>query len=251
MAEVADEALHLLSTSASRWRTLRASGREWRDTAVASEAWQAQLERKRAEGQNFSVLSSSSQATLPLPDQTDERWQLWLAGTWKRAVFAVGRADVDVVFHGTTWWSNGDGISRTNGGTPNYGHGEGPGEHLVSTAGYPALIEVGTATGGSRIGRETLDVNATIRRGLPRRRGRGLHGLVIGEADEILISIDRERGVILFAESWFKGMPYRILEVERVAFDEQLRPETFEIAPLPGLHWVDVGHDGRRTGGPD
>jgi hypothetical protein len=80
-----------------------------------------------------------------------------------------------------------------------------------------------------RIGRETLDVKATIRRGLTRRRGRGLHGLVIGDADEIHISIDRERGVILFAESWFKGVPYRILEAERIAFDEQFGPETLRL----------------------
>lgn len=34
--------------------------------------------------------------------------------------------------------------------------------------------------------------------------------------------------MILFAESWFKGQPYRILEMEKVAFDEPLGPETFE-----------------------
>jgi hypothetical protein len=120
---------------------------------------------------------------LPRPDETDEQWQLWIAGTWKRAIFAVGRSDVDVVFHGPTWWSNGQGISRTNGGSLNNGHGEGPGEHLLSTVEYPALIDVESAKVGSRINRETIDIKATGRRGLPRRRGRGLHGLVIGDAD--------------------------------------------------------------------
>lgn len=248
MAEMADEAQNLLSTSASRWHTFRCSGREWRDSALASEAWHAQLERKRAEGQSFSVISNRS--TLPRPDQTDERWRLWIAGTWRRAIFSAGRSDVDVVFSGPTWWSNGHGISRTKGGSLNNRHGEGPGEHLVSTAEYPALIEIGSATVGSRIGRETLDVKATIRHGLSRRRGRGLHGLVIGDAEEIHMSIDRERGVILLAESWFKRQPYRILEMESVAFDEPLGPEAFRIEPLPGLHWVDLGHDGRRADGP-
>jgi hypothetical protein len=248
MAEAAEEALNLLSTSASRWHTLWASGREWRDTALASEAWHAQLERRRAEGQSFSVISS--QSTLPRPDQTDEQWQLWIAGSWTRAIFVAGHSDVDVVFDGSTWWSNGHDISRTNGGALNHGHGEGPGTQLVSTVEYPALIEIRTGTVGSRIGRETLDVKATTRRGLPRRRGRGLHGLVIGDADEIHLSIDRERGVILCAESWFTGQPYRILKMDKVAFDEPLGPETFVIAPLPGLHWVDLAHDGRRAGGP-
>ena len=227
---------------------MQARGREWRSTALASQAWEAQLERKRAEGHHFSVFGVQSKEQRP--DETDEGWSLWIAGSWKRASFVVGRETTDVVFHGSTWWSNGYGFSRTNGGSPNSAHGEGPGEYLVSTVEYPALIEIGTATVGSRIGRETLDVKATIRRGLPRRRGRSLHGLVIGDADEIHMSIDRERGVILFALSWFKGQPYRILEMDKVAFDEQLGPETFEIAPLPGLHWVDLGHDGRRAEGP-
>jgi hypothetical protein len=73
---------------------------------------------------------------------------------------------------------------------------------------------------------------------------------VIGDADEIHMSIDRERGVILFAESWFADRPYRILEIDRVAFDEPLGPETFAIVPLPGLHWVDLAQDGRPASGP-
>jgi hypothetical protein len=245
---MADEARELLSTSTSRWRTVRATGREWRSTGLVSQAWAAQLERKRDEGQHFSVIGVQSKE--PRPDETDEEWSLWIAGSWKRASFVVGRETTDVVFHGPTWWSNGFGFSRTNGGSVNSAHGEGPGEHLVNTVAYPALIEVGTATVGSRIGRETLDVEATIRRGLPLRRDGSLHGLVIGDADQIHMSIDRERGVILLAESWFKGQLYRVLEMEKVAFDEPLGPEAFEIAPLPGLHWVDLGNDGRRADGP-
>jgi hypothetical protein len=57
-------------------------------------------------------------------------------------MFAAGRSEVDVVFHHSTWWSNGRGISRTNGGSLNLGHGEGPGEHLVNTAEYCPLIEI-------------------------------------------------------------------------------------------------------------
>ena len=235
---MADEALDLLSTSGSRWRSLRASGREWRDTALASQAWHAQIERKRAEGQNFSLIRSQSKA--PRPEETDEHWRLWIAEPWRRAAFVAGRGDVDVVFHGATWWSNGHGVSRTNGGALNSGHGEGPGEHLVSTADYPPLIEIEDVAAGSWLGRQTLDAKVSIRRGLSRRRGPGLHGLVIGDADEILLAIDRERGVILHAASWFRGSVYRVLEMDDVGFDEHLPPKTFEISPLPGLEWQDV-----------
>jgi hypothetical protein len=217
---------------------LHAKGREWRNIVLASEAWQAQLDRKRAEGQNFSVISSRS--TRPRPDEIDEPWRIWIAGPWKRAIFTVGPSEVDVVFHGSTWWSNGPEISSTNGGSLNIGHGEGPGEHLVSTAEYPALIEVHEVTTGTRLGRQTLEAKAGIRHGLPHRRGRGLHGLVIGDADEVLLSIDRERGVILYAASWFRGSIYRVLEMNEVSFDEELRPGAFETTPLHGLDWVNL-----------
>ncbi len=242
MADLADEALDLLSSSASRWHTLWARGREWRDTALSSAAWKAQLDRRRGEGQTISLITNK--ATSPRPDQTDEPWRLWIADDWRRANFVAGGSEVDVVFHGAEWWSNGHGTSRTNGGAPNYGHGQGPGQHLVDTAEYPPLIGVTNVAVGSLLRRETLDVMATARRELPRRRGLGLHGLVIGDVDEIELSVDRERGVILRATSWFGGSPCRIIEMTEVTFDEELPVATFEIAPLPGLDWLDVGEGG-------
>ena len=239
MADLADEALDLISTSASRWHALWARGREWRDTALSTAAWKAELDRRRGEGQTPSLITNK--ATSPRPDQMDEPWRLWIADDWRRANFVAGGSEVDVVFHGAEWWSNGHGTSRTNGGAPNYGHGQGPGQHLVDLAGYPRLIEVTSVTAGSLLGRETLDVKATARRGY--RAGEdGTHGLVIGDVDEIELSIDRERGVILRAASWFGGSPCRIMEMTEVAFDEELPVATFEIAPLPGLRWLDVGH---------
>lgn len=235
MADLADEALDLLSTAGSRWHTLRASGREWRHTALASQAWHAQIERRRAEGQSFSSIRSESK--VPRPEETDEEWHLLISGAWRRATFVAGRQNVDVVFHEATWWSNGHGVSRTNAGALNFGHGEGPGEHLVSTGDYPPLIEIRDISAGSWLGRETLDAKVGIRGVLPRRRGRGLHGLVIGDADEIILAIERERGVILRAASWYGGSVYRIIEMKEVAFDEQPPPDAFVIRPLPGPEW--------------
>lgn len=160
MAELAEEARDLLLTSGSRWRTLRARGREWRHTALASAAWQAQLHRKQAEGQRFSVISFRS--TSPRPDEIDEQWRIWIAEPWKRAMFSVGRSEVDVVIHRSIWCSNGHGISLTNGGALNLGHGEGPREHLVSTADYPQLIEIEGVSVGARLGRETLDLKVSF-----------------------------------------------------------------------------------------
>jgi len=233
---MADEALDLLSTSESRWRSLRASGREWRTPALLSDAFQAQLARRRAEGQRFALITNQTDA--PMPDEIEEGWKIWLAESWKRAEFAAGRGSVEVVFHESTWWSNGPGISQTNSGGQDWGHGEGPGEFLIRTADYPPLLEIREVTVDSWLGRQTLVAKASIRRGLEPRRGRGLHGLVIGDADEILLSIDRERGVVLQTKSWFQGSLYRVLEMNDVGFDEEFPPTTFEIRPLHGPGWL-------------
>lgn len=68
-----------------------------------------------------------------------------------------------------------------------------PGANLIRSADYLPFIDVGDISPGSWLGRETLNVTVSIRRGLEVRRGPGLHGLVIGDADPIL-DIDRERG---------------------------------------------------------
>ena len=183
MGQMADEAAEVLSTSGTRWSTLRAAGREWRNTVLSTRAWQAQLERRRAEGQRFTLISN--QATGTRPEEIEGRWSLRLAGPRERATFEAGNDEVDVVFHESTWWSNGHAVSRTNGGAANYGHGKGPGMDLVETAAYPPLIEIREVKEGSRLGRSTLDALVMARRELERRRGRGLHGLVIGDADEI------------------------------------------------------------------
>jgi hypothetical protein len=169
-----------------------------------------------------------------VPDEVEKEWQLWLAGPRKRAKFAAGPGNVDVVFHESTSWSNGLGVSRTNSGASNASDGVGPGEHLIRTADYVPPTEIASVSLGSRLGRETLEVVVRMRHGLERRRGPGLHGLVIGDADPILLDIDRERGVILRAESSYQGSVYLVLETTDVAFDQELPSDTFEIRPLPG-----------------
>lgn len=108
----------------------------------------------------------------------------------------------------------------------------------METTAYPPLIEIREVKGGSRLGRPTLDATVMARRELERRRGRGLHGLVIGDADEIRLSIDRERGVILRTGLVYEGSVYRIVEMTEVGFDEQFPPTTFEIRPVSSDGWI-------------
>ena len=64
-----------------------------------------------------------------------------------------------------------------------------------------------------------------------------LHSLVIGDPDDLLLTVDRQRGVLFRTEARFQGAVYRIVEMTEVDFDEDLPPETFEIRPLPGNDW--------------
>jgi hypothetical protein len=78
---------------------------------------------------------------LPQPTELEQAWTLSLDPPWKRATFMVGAGTVDVVFQGTTWWSNGNGVSRSN-VTTNWGHGLGWGEDLVRTADYVSRLDI-------------------------------------------------------------------------------------------------------------
>jgi outer membrane lipoprotein-sorting protein len=231
------EFFDLLTSSPDRWTTLRMSGREWRDTVLSRQAWDAAIARKQASGMTFTTFTVG-RSDLPQPRELEHAWTLWLAPPWKRATYTVATSTVDVVFHGTTWWSNSRGVSRSSESLDpaKYGHGLGYGEDLVRTRDYVTRLEVEEIGAGSWIDRPTLEVRArAVHR--DRDRAQGLHGLIIGDADRIDLSVDRERGVILRAASWFERSMYRTVEALDVIFDETFPSDAFKIEPLPGQDW--------------
>ena len=238
MTKSESEACDLLASSRLRWKTLRASGREWRNHGLVDQAWQARHARMRAEGRHFTTINVESKTQRSNERSAD--WALWVAPPWRRAQFEVGFEAVDVVFRDSMWWSNGHGISRTNGGSPCTQHGSGPGEDLLRTKDYVDLINITNVGSGEWIGRATLELGVTIRHDLNRTRGPGLHGLVIGDPDRIELTVDEERGVVLRSQTWMGGHLCRAVEVTDVAFDEQFEDGVFEIEPLPGQAWVDL-----------
>jgi hypothetical protein len=204
---------------------------------ISHRAWDAAIARKRASGAAGTTIVLGRR-DVPEPLEFEHTWTLWLAAPWKRATFTVATDTVDVVFHGTTWWGNRGGVSLSN-ESPERArttHGLGDGEDLVRTPDYGTRLEVQEIGAGSWIGRPTLEVRA---RAVHHSgdRGRGLHGLTIGDADRIDLSVDRERGVLLRAASWFEGSMYRTLEALDVAYDETFPSDAFQIEPLPGQNW--------------
>ncbi|HXF74097.1 MAG TPA: hypothetical protein VNO79_16005 [Actinomycetota bacterium] len=236
MSEAAD-ALELMHTAVERWRTLRAAGRAWRHRDRARAAWGRWVSSLRR-GRGRPVASLAGTEREPEPEETEERWRLWLAKPDRgRAEFEVGAETVTVVWVGGTWWSwsASEGVT-TNVGDPHVTHGIGPGAALIDPAGILPAVDLELAGRSSFLGRPTVNVVARpVRVDDEHEEGDdpavGTHGLGVG-ADEYRLVVDAERGVLLRSEAVLEGEPFRLLEVEEVAFDEDLPEGTF--APPAG-----------------
>lgn len=245
MSALETEFFNLLETSESRWTALFIEGRTWFNIEVQSFAWQAKIDRMKANGAIATFRRSDSDeneasgtAIVVEPVDHEETWRLWATPEKRRAKFEVGNELVDVVIEGSTFWSNGHGRSITNGGKANYGHGQGDGQNLIRTAKYAGLLHVVELSEGMRIGRHTIEARVTIVDNEDPHRVPVLHGLTIGDAEVLELSVDRERGVVLCASSQFQGAIYRIVEITEVEFDPNFDLDVFKIEPEFGTEWV-------------
>ena len=235
--------LELLHSSPSLWRTLRASGTEWTEPQLYDEAYHRGLDVKRPpfthSGAKTRSTSVSARSTVsfakdssdnePTADDSGgsaETWRLWIEQPDRRRVgFDVGLEQVTAVWVGDTWWSwSPSGGSATNNGEPNVHHGKGPSEPLIETTALLAELAFEVEGRANLLGREVLKARAT-HRPLPTPR-MALFGLGSG-ADDYLLSVDAERGVVLRSEARLRGKPFKVIEMTEIDFDLPLPPETF------------------------
>jgi outer membrane lipoprotein-sorting protein len=223
-----------MHTSARRWRTIRASGSEWRHPVRSRRAWERLLPRRGSR----SVAIYGSTGERIEPEDVREPWRLWLHQPDRvRAEFMGEDETVTAVIVGDRWWSwSASREVTTNQGDPHHSHGRGPGEALIDASSILPAVEldlVGTAT---FIGRPVFEVIATPS---PidednEESSDWLHAAhdLGGGADEFALMVDAERGVLLRSEARIEGEPFRILEMEAVAFDEDFENDVF--APPAG-----------------
>jgi outer membrane lipoprotein-sorting protein len=245
------DVLELLHDAEPRWTTLRAAGRQWRHNVRASEAFErrfAALEANQPPGSvvRLTATYTPDESHLPIPDENEDHWRLWIErGGRTRAEFAVGEETVSVVFDGPTWWSWSPHMGgMTNRGAENHGHGAGPAAVLIDTSKLLGALRLQFLGVDTLPGRDAFRVRGVPRVRLGHEPNHGLHELGVG-ADDYLLIVDAERGIVLRSEARFRGQPFTVIEVTDVEFDADLPPETWKVAFPEGETFEDVSKRGK------
>ena len=236
------EVLELLHSSPSLWRTLKATGIERTDPSLYHEAFRRgfDLQRPPFGLSGLKTRSTSGSATLGVTftsasgddsslddgDDATEGWRLWIEHPdRRRAEFVAGQEIVTAVWVGDTWWSwSPSQGAMTNNGQPNHSHGKGPSEALIETQALLGALTLEVLGRGQLLGREVLKAMATPRP-LP-MPSMALHGLGPG-ADDYVLAVDAERGVVLRSEARLRGEPFKVIEMTEIVFDLPLPAATF------------------------
>ena len=228
-----DERSEPLLSIAGNWHTFRASGTEWRHHARLAEAFERGS--TPPPGAGIATVSARLSSDVPGPSESEEPWSLWIEKPdLKRAEFMVGSELLTVVFRGADWWSwSASRGARSNDGRTNYSHGEGPSAGLVQSALLPRALQVAEISRGSLLGRDVIHLRGSPRTPTTaedfRLMTRSLHPLGLG-ADEYLLALDAEQGVLLRSEARTAGAPFRVLEMTEIAFDANFDAQTFVLA---------------------
>lgn len=241
------QVLELLHDSDARWRTLRSTGRAWSHNPRRNEIGERRFAAIRAG--DPSGISWTGYVAVgdqpPEPDETDEGWRLWMHGRSRtRLERSTGSGMVTTVQDGPSWWSWSPYTGgRTNRGAANHHLGLGPAAALVDTALLVTALRLELEGSDTLMGRRVFQV-----RGLPRPRREHepdpLSELGLG-ADDYLMSVDAERGILLRTEARLRGLPFFVIEMVEVAFDVDVPDETFTIHIPEGESFEDVSRRSR------
>jgi hypothetical protein len=244
MGELGD-LLELLQGAQPRWRTVRAAGRTWRHQPRANEVFERYFAALKASSAPGSVATFTSAyvpdgSEPPLPDESDDPWRVWMEqGGRSRSESSSRDMSFIVVHDGPTWWSWSSYTgAMTNNGSENHHHGLGPMEVLFDARGLLNALRLESLGRDRLLGREVVRV-----RGLPRPPAYGpefgLHDLGVG-ADDYVLAIDAQTGVVLSAQARLRELPFIVIEMTEVEFDIDLPPETFTIDLPEGEVFEDV-----------
>jgi outer membrane lipoprotein-sorting protein len=245
------DVLELLHDAEPRWTTLRAVGCQWRHNARASEVFErhfAALEANQPSGSvvRLTATHTPDESHPPIPDESEDHWRLWIErGGRMRSEHSFGDESTTVVFDGPTWWSWSPRMGgMTNRGAENHRCGVGPAGVLIDTAAVLSAVRLQFLGEDTLLGRDVFRVLGVPRARLGLEPDHGLHEVGAG-ADDYLISVDAERGVVPRIEARFREQPFTVIEMTEVEFDADLPLETFTIVLPEGETFEDVSQRGK------
>jgi hypothetical protein len=227
MGELGD-LLELLHGARNRFTTVRGTVRTWSHTARQAAAF------GRLDGTAYAPLEGSG------PDTSESLARVWLAGPDRAREEQEEPDGTRVgVQRGAYWWQY-DGVDEAFSNEGDSSHGAdigGPLRSLVDTSTVIGLLDFERLGAGERAGRRTIRVRA-LPRVLPRHDAWALMRLGAAGADDLLLDVDAERGVLLRVEARLGKAPFSVVEALEIAFDETFPDDTFVFDPPAG---VEVG----------
>jgi hypothetical protein len=214
--------LELLHGAADRWATVQTAIRSWRHVELGRRATERWAHETRQRGGGVSIMAVAGEGTQP--ESYERVTRLWIAkpDRWRQEQdehLSAGR--------GPLWWaSSPDYGFMSNQGDPDTGHSD----PLSSWAAHlaPARFIADVSFGDVRTQEERIV--ALVRPRATQSFGPSLpHG-----ADEHVLSIDPERGIVLCIESFFEGTRFDLSELVDPVWDAEIPDEVFTLAPPPG-----------------
>ena len=221
--------LALISRASDSFRTLRATIRCSRYEGKYMEAWDRHWERQLQEGGGGVSLVLVGDDDEPSPTTSEATVRLWIEQPARfREEYEGAWGDQLAVSDGQTLWRRVPrlGVLR-----------EDPSEAAGSMF-APLLIDPAPLLPGLEL--DLVGETHQARRLAHRVRGRpnrvfwhDLFGLAPG-ADEYMLLVDAERGILLRAAALLDGEEFAVSEVGEVAFDGDVPPERFVLELAPG-----------------
>lgn len=234
--------LELLHGAGESFRTLRSEIRVWEEPELARSAMTAAMSRRVSRVRVGSSRSGSGFLTPPTgtsapSDPSESSVQLWVERPGR---FREEQRDGDgasvVVRDGVRWWSYDDRFgARSNEGdeAPGRSRVGGELEFLADPAGLLSLLRFEVCGRGERARRDVLRARAWPRDELTLPSSQALIPLGAG-ASEYELEVDAARGVLLRSAAIYDSAQFRVVEVDEIAFDQDLPAGTFTFASPDG-----------------
>jgi hypothetical protein len=163
-----------------------------------------------------------------IDDGHQQSWRLWVEQPNRRRVqFGLGEHAIEVIWVEDVWSRlTHEGRLEATSSQHKHPHEKGPSEFLLDPAPFLGALTIEILQRDVFLGRPTYQLRAK-QRSLALVR-LFLHHVGPG-ADEFLLSVDIERGVLLRCEARLRNRPFRIIAMTEVVFDAPLPRGTFSI----------------------